>query len=721
MCHTHRISVALPVAQKNFTLGIIDRHQCPALRHRIDIVPHTVRIYRIGLHDPVAVHLHFLHEKKGHQLRRALFIDHRKTDHIAVQIGEIPVDPSIRQLLCHKPFNGGGVVYINLRHLRSVHMHICVQIRRDLIMQIALVGEVHEYDLRQRLSVVKRSRHHIIFIQACNAQILLHTCLIPLEICRPGAVSLDQERTDRVQNIIPGAHRIAAFQNAQNAFRICLLFLCQVDGLENDLLFHQVISHGKEKHLLFKQIQLHEHRRIHAKQLPRFNIDDRRSAAVTGQLLQKLPFPHRILKILLRKIHQKPGDPPVAPVAHIDIRHRLSHLIHIAVFPAVQGRQIQVIAPQLRAFFPAGKHLLLLLLDHPSGLIAALFREQHLGLKKFQRNIPVVHLHQTIQQPAGLRHPRSCADPLEAEVLIVFHQLHREPLLLPLTLQCPSPGPVPDYRDRYPDPAVVRHKYDGAVVVSAVQLLVIHIIIKPVYIAEKRRIRHVIFLHPQKTALRLHPKMRVSPPVAVHHKRIAHRLEGVFYPDLRLLRQIFHRSLLVDLQQKFLYVMLIVPHCGKSQICGIMLLVVSFENAGKLLGIKQPDSLLPAAPGQIGKMKQVLDIAQTGNDRLRSDRHRKRNIILSLIRDDIESPLHFLPGFHPTGIEPVQDLVLRTAKPARDALHTQIGGHRVPLCHLPVRAIYGKAVLRHRISLHLQHNPLTGEFQCAVFMIKFAV
>ena len=92
------------------------------------------------------------------------------------------------------------------------------------------------------------------------------------------------------------------------------------------------------------------------------------------------------------------------------------------------------------------------------------------------------------------------------------------------------------------------------------QFLMVHIIIYSVYISEKRSVRHNVFLHSQKLSFRSDLQPRISPPVSIDHKRIPRIFQRILYLHLSLLQYVLHLFLLVDLNQKFLHVMLVAPN-----------------------------------------------------------------------------------------------------------------------------------------------------------------
>ena len=127
--------------------------------------------------------------------------------------------------------------------------------------------------------------------------------------------------------------------------------------------------------------------------------------------------------------------------------------------------------------------------------------------------------------------------------------------------------------------------------------------------------------------------------------------------------------------------------------------VIAGKHPAKSIGIKQFHCFLPVAFCQIGEVKQILDIAHTGNNRLRQNRHRKRKVVLTLIGNDIESASDLLARLHTMGIEPVVDLILAAAKPVRNTLHAKIGRDHISFRHTAFRPVNREKILHSFIGM----------------------
>ncbi len=169
-------------------------------------------------------------------------------------------------------------------------------------MQITSVSKVQKHHLWQLTVKIPGKRHHIVLIKSGDAQIFLHPLLIPRKVCLSAAVSLDEQRADLVQNLLVGNQRITALQNTEQAFGIVSPLPGKIHHLQENLLLHDAVFDREGQHLLLKEIQLAQHCRIHTEDIPRLNINHRRSTVMDKQIFQKQPSAGDTLHILLGQI-----------------------------------------------------------------------------------------------------------------------------------------------------------------------------------------------------------------------------------------------------------------------------------------------------------------------------------------------------------------------------------------------------------------------------------
>ncbi len=153
----------------------------------------------------------------------------------------------------------------------------------------------------------------------------------------------------------------------------------------------------------------------------------------------------------------------------------------------------------------------------------------------------------------------------------------------------------------------------------------------------------------------------------------------------------------------------------------IMLPVIAGKYGFKLLGIKKLHRLFPAALRQIGKVKQILDVSQTGSNRFRHNRYRKGKVILSMVGNHIETAFYLFAHFHSSGMKTVQYLILTAAENFGDTLHAKIRRSHMSFRHLSLRTIYQKKSLADLVGMERQLNARAGKVQRPVINIKFAL
>ena len=254
------IAVVAGVLKQDPVLRARHGHQCPSVRQGV--------VFRILLslsadHRKTDSRLLRLHAVHKHQLRKSLRNpgrDHLRLQQILIQICQIPVDPSFQDLLQHKLFRLVPVVFIKLGEACPVAVHIGVQKGRQLIVQIVLIGKIHQHHLGQRLGGVSVHAHQIMLVESGNAKLLFHAALIPFEIPLSGLSALDQLAADLLQNPHIGSGLIAGHQRPVQKGRIFPLLCHQIQKLHDHIPGKHLISRAEPEHLPFKGAQLDEKR-----------------------------------------------------------------------------------------------------------------------------------------------------------------------------------------------------------------------------------------------------------------------------------------------------------------------------------------------------------------------------------------------------------------------------------------------------------------------------
>ena len=132
--------------------------------------------------------------------------------------------------------------------------------------------------------------------------------------------------------------------------------------------------------------------------------------------------------------------------------------------------------------------------------------------------------------------------------------------------------------------------------------------------------------------------------------------------QLLLLRNKFHPLLFVNLNQKFLQILLTAPDCWKRPVSRIMTGVTPLKYPVKFLWVKKCHRLLPAALRQIGKMEQIFYCTYGGIQNDMFYWNNKGKIIFPLITDNIKIALQHIPLFHVFPMECKWNFLIRAYK-----------------------------------------------------------
>jgi len=100
-------------------------------------------------------------------------------------------------LIYHESLHGNPVIPLQIRIFVPVTHYIGIQIRIMLIIQIALIGKIHQYHFRQYDRLISDiQRHHIIFIQSGHSYLIGYSECIPLKILCSLLLTQNQKSAD---------------------------------------------------------------------------------------------------------------------------------------------------------------------------------------------------------------------------------------------------------------------------------------------------------------------------------------------------------------------------------------------------------------------------------------------------------------------------------------------------------------------------------------------
>ena len=420
------------ILQKDLIILIINRHIGSAILHRIGLLAPQPGMDDYRLPDIRSLAVQLLHEKKGRHCLAVIPGQHFFIQDGLIQIRQMPVDAAFIELLQHEAVYLALVGQVQLRELFPVLLQIGIQVGAVFIIQIALVSKIHEYNAGDFHFLIQIHRHHIIFIQPGNPQLLLHAPAVPQVIFRAAFIPLNQQGTDGGKQLRITFFLIAGLQNPEQALLIIFFLSCKIDQMPHQILGKDSIPGAEMQKLQFIGIQLHHQGWAEIRQMQSLQIQHGARPTAPELFLQKQPFLGNASPQGRQHKQQKPGNPPVIPVYPVKILHLYGNLCGKSLIPVIQAAQIQIITVKLRRFIVQGD---IQMFQNPSRIVKALLRNQKMRLIKPHRRILIIQPLHPLHHLSSLRPPQHCIHPLHFIILIKPYQLHRQTLHL-----LPAPG-----------------------------------------------------------------------------------------------------------------------------------------------------------------------------------------------------------------------------------------------------------------------------------------
>ena len=146
------------------------------------------------------LHSQMLHKQYMGKPCGSFLCQHHRRNQVFVKIGKIPVAFPPQDLEYHKPLDLLPVVFVQLRELGLIVIHISIKIRIMQTVKIAVKGKIHKHN-PGKLPLLPQipaqiQGHHIMFIKPCNPELSLYSLFIPGKGFLSGNIPLDQQRTD---------------------------------------------------------------------------------------------------------------------------------------------------------------------------------------------------------------------------------------------------------------------------------------------------------------------------------------------------------------------------------------------------------------------------------------------------------------------------------------------------------------------------------------------
>ena len=189
--------------------------------------------------------------------------------------------------------------------------------------------EVEQDGLRKRPSCgILVYGHHIILIQLGNLKFSVHRPLIPHKIALLRLVSLDQQRTDRIQYHRLAVHLVDAFQYPEHGIAVVLLLAGKIRHIQRQFLRHQTILGSKIQNLYFKSAQFFKKRGLFLIAHIGFQIKQDLMNAILELLFQHFDLFKRIFipRIQIQD-HAKEGPGILMP--HIGLPNLVKHPVNM--------------------------------------------------------------------------------------------------------------------------------------------------------------------------------------------------------------------------------------------------------------------------------------------------------------------------------------------------------------------------------------------------------
>ena len=232
------------------------------------IVRHPLADGAILFNHQNAVHVRHL---RGNLVRKADITHglHALCRHLFFLAEPLVQDPQrLRNMPLQQLFPGKRdhllpVIQVQIPRSLFVGDQIGVQKCRLPVIQRIPMHEVEQDGLRKRPSCgILVYGHHIILIQLGNLKFSVHRPLIPHKIALLRLVSLDQQRTDRIQYHRLAVHLVDAFQYPEHGIAVVLLLAGKIGNIQRQFLRHQTIFRSKIQNLYFKSAQFFKKRRL---------------------------------------------------------------------------------------------------------------------------------------------------------------------------------------------------------------------------------------------------------------------------------------------------------------------------------------------------------------------------------------------------------------------------------------------------------------------------